>query len=151
MRSLAPAALATLTAVGLAGCSGGSPASAPTPAPTPSAEPTSSCPAATGEAAFPVLPAGFPTDFPAPPGAADAVADESEPAVVRVTFPSPLPLREATAFVVSGLPAAGFEIVGGDREPHEADVVFARGDLQGQLRIARVDDCQTFWLVQLQR
>lgn len=140
-------------ALALAGCSGGAASTAPSAPASAAGAPTagSSCPPATGEPGFPALPAGFPADFPAPPGAADAVADDSDPAVVRVTFASPLPLREATAFVVEGLPEAGFQIVGGDREPHEADIVFAKGDRQGQLRIARVDECQTFWLVQVQR
>ena len=145
--ALAAAALAAL----LAGCSASAPEqAAPTAPPT---TPTPSAPACATAApgAFPALPADFPADFPAPPGAADAVADDTDPAVVAVRFPSSLPLREATRFVVEGLPAAGYEVVGGDREPHEADIVFARGTLRGQLRIAAVDDCTTFWLVQVQR
>lgn len=117
----------------------------------PPSGPSPTCPGTGGPAAFPPLTDGFPPDFPAPAGAQAAVADGSDPAVLSVRFPSPLPLREATAFAVQELPARGFEIVGGDREPHEADIRFARAGRQGQLRIARVDDCTTFWLVQIYR
>lgn len=143
----------------LSGCStGAAPAAAPLPAGTasPGGSATSSepaCPPPTeGRDAFPEgLPADFPADFPPPDGAADAVADDSDPVVVSVRFPSSVTLRDAVAFVLDRLPASGFEITGGDSEPHEADVVFAKGDVRGQLRIARVDDCTTFWLVQVVR
>lgn len=143
----------------LSGCStGAAPAADPLPAGTasPGASATSSaadCPPPTeGRDAFPAgLPADFPADFPSPDGAADAVADDSDPAVVSARFPSPISLRDSVVFVLEQLPASGFEITGGDSEPHEADVIFARGDLRGQMRIARVDDCTTFWLVQVVR
>ena len=144
-------ALVPLAVLALTGCSGEAAPTAAAPATSPPPTSAPSCPAAPDDGRYPPLPAAFPADFPAPAGAADAVADDTDPAVVSVRFPSPLPLREATAFVVQGLPAVGFEVVGGDREPHEADVVFARGALRGQLRIAAVDDCTTFWLVQVQR
>ena len=154
---------AVLCALVLAGCSSGGSAAGP-PDDAPGAVladparpgPDGSAPAcpvpADDRAAFPAtLPADFPADFPPPAGALDAVADDSDPAVVSVRFRSTASLRDAVAFVLDRLPAKGFEITGGDREPHEADVVFARGAQRGQLRIARVDDCTTFWLVQVVR
>lgn len=147
---------ALLVVAALTACGAGEPpAAAPQPAPPApsgsSSEPA--CPEApAGSDAFPAgLPADFPVDFPAPPGAADTVADAADPAVVAVRFPSTMSLRDSVPFVLEELPAAGFEIVGGDQEPHEADVVFSRGELRGQMRIARVDDCTTFWLVQVVR
>lgn len=138
----------------LTGCSDGDSTASPAQPPAAAdAESTADCPAPTGAGdEFPAgLPADFPVDFPPPAGARDAVADDSDPAVVSARFPSPTSLRDSVSFVVDQLPANGFEITGGDREPHEADVVFAKGDLRGQLRIARVDDCTTFWLVQVLR
>jgi hypothetical protein len=150
--------LLTASVLALAGCASGeaapAPAAAPTETGTPSASPSGpQCPQGpAGSDAFPAdLPADFPADFPAPPGALDSVADDADPAVVAVRFPSTMSLSESVPFVLEQLPAAGFEIVGGDQEPHEADVVFARDRLRGQMRIARVDDCTTFWLVQVIR
>jgi len=139
----------------LAGCSSDGPSAAePTTAAGSSPTPTGpACPAApAGSDSFPAgLPPDFPTDFPPPPGAGGAVADAQDPAVVAVRFPSPASLKESVEFVLERLPSAGFQITGGDQEPHEADVVFAFGQRRGQLRIARVDDCTTFWLVQVVR
>lgn len=152
-RSVGRAALAVATAAVLVGCAS-EPSSEAAGSTAPSASPSGvACPEpASAPAAFPAgLPADFPADFPAPPGAGDAVADDADPAVVAVRFPSSAPLRESVQFVLDRLPAAGFQITGGDQEPHEADVVFAQGALRGQLRIARVDDCTTFWLVQVVR
>lgn len=145
-----------LCAAAVTACSsGGSATDVATP--TPSASPSASgaaCPEPpTGSDAFPTgLPPDFPSAFPPPPGAVDAVADAADPSVVAVRFPSPASLAESVEFVLEQLPAAGFQITGGDQEPHEADVVFAFDDgRQGKLRIARVDDCTTFWLVQVVR
>lgn len=148
--------MAALTGVLLlAACSTGGSSVAESPTAPASAVGTEAtdCPAPTeGRDTFPAgLPADFPADFPPPDGAADAVADDSDPAVVSVRFPSPISLRDSVVFVLDQLPANGFEVTGGDREPHEADVTFAKGELRGQLRIARVDDCTTFWLVQVVR
>lgn len=150
--------LLAASALALAGCATGEAAPAPAAAPTKAGPPSPSpsgpeCPpAAAGSDSFPAgLPADFPADFPAPAGAVDSVADDADPAVVAVRFPSTMSLSESVPFVLEQLPAAGFEIVGGDQEPHEADVVFARDELRGQMRIARVDDCTTFWLVQVIR
>lgn len=149
------ACAALAAAAALTACAGDETTeAAPTPVPTASPTPSApACPEApAGSDRFPDgLPADFPADFPAPPGATDAVADAADPAVVAVRFPSPASLKESVTFVLERLPAAGFQITGGDQEPHEADVVFAFGERQGQLRIARVDDCTTFWLVQVVR
>ena len=69
------------------------------------------------------------------------------PGLVAVKFSTSLPLRTAKLFVLDALPKRRFVIVGGDSEPHEADIPFARGEILGQLRISRVDDCRTDWLL----
>jgi hypothetical protein len=58
-----------------------------------------------------------------------------------------MPLRDAAAFVQRAYPAAGYRIVGGDAEAHEADIVWARGRTSGKTRLSGVTGCTTTWTV----
>ena len=144
-RSAAPAALALLV-IGLAGC-GEDPD--PVAAPSADASPTTSGPSCAAPAAttFASWPTGVPADLPRPPSARITSVTSDAPGLVAVKLSTDVPLRDAKLFVLDRLPTARFSIVGGDSEPHEADIPFVREHVIGQIRISRVDDCHTDWLV----
>jgi N-acetyl-anhydromuramyl-L-alanine amidase AmpD len=58
-----------------------------------------------------------------------------------------MPLRDAAAFVQKEYPAAGYRIVGGDAETHEADIIWAHGRRSGKTRLSGTTDCSTTWTV----
>jgi hypothetical protein len=62
-------------------------------------------------------------------------------------FTTAMPLREAAAFVQREYPAAGYRIVGGDAEAHEADILWAHGRVNGKTRLSGVTACATTWTV----
>ena len=142
-RSAASAALALLLGA-LAGCGDdGAPAAVPSASSTTAGPTCEAAPSTT----FARWPAGVPADFPKPPSAAITSVTSDAPGLVAVKLSTAVPLRDAKLFVLDRLPRGGFTIVGGDSEPHEADIPFARDHVLGQIRISRVDDCHTDWLV----
>ncbi|HVT22616.1 MAG TPA: hypothetical protein VHE57_14645 [Mycobacteriales bacterium] len=125
----------------VAGCSSGSSDRAATTAPSLAACPA---PPTTGDP-FPSVPAARPPhpDFAQSPHRLPTdVKGDSE-----VQFTTAMPLRDAAAFVHTEYAAAGYRIVGGDAEAHEADIVWAHGDTRGKTRLSQAGVCSTTWTV----
>ncbi|HVV77660.1 MAG TPA: hypothetical protein VHC43_16695 [Mycobacteriales bacterium] len=104
-----------------------------------------SCPSPqTAPARFPTGPAA---DVPHP-----AYAQSPKPLPVdvkgetEVQFTTAVPLSIAAAFVQSAYRAAGYRIVGGDAEAHEADILWAHGNAHGKTRLSGAG-CTTTWTV----
>jgi hypothetical protein len=142
--------VAPLTFAAVAGCgssasgnssSGNTAAGDETEIPSPS-----SCPSP------PVSSADFPTNpsatLPRPPS---ATAPEEVPVSVQgvtlLRFTTPLPLSESVAFLLAKYPKAGYRLLQGDSEGHEADAPFVKGNLHGTTRLSGTAECTTTWLV----
>ncbi|MGN6474624.1 MAG: hypothetical protein ACTHK4_13385 [Mycobacteriales bacterium] len=65
----------------------------------------------------------------------------------EVQFTTAMPLRDAAAFVHSEYPAAGYRIVGGDAETHEADIVWSHEGAGGKTKLSQAGPCSTTWTV----
>lgn len=131
----------TLVPFAVAACSssssGGSAEGVPSVSPCPS-------PSTTGA----TFPAGAPTRVPHP-----SFADSPKrlPVTVKgqseLQFTTATPLRQAAAFVEKEYPAAGYRIIGGDAEAHEADILWAHGRARGKTRLSAAGACATTWTV----
>lgn len=62
-------------------------------------------------------------------------------------FTTAMSLADAAAFVRARYPAAGYRLVGGDAEKHEADIEWANAGLTGRTRLSAVTGCSTIWTV----
>jgi hypothetical protein len=64
----------------------------------------------------------------------------------EVQFTTATPLSVAAAFVQKEYAAAGYAIVGGDAESHEADILWSHDGVQGKTRLSG-SGCTTTWTV----
>lgn len=64
----------------------------------------------------------------------------------EVQFTTATPLSVAAAFVQQEYKAAGFRIVGGDAESHEADILWAHAGRRGKTKLSG-GGCTTTWTV----
>lgn len=84
------------------------------------------------------------------PHPAYAVSPSQLPVTVKgedeVEFMTPTPLSVSAAFVQREYAAAGYRIVGGDAEAHEADILWAHAGSQGKTKLSG-GGCTTTWTV----
>lgn len=145
MASARVAAWALVLASVVAGCSSSSSAGQPAGAGTATSPPAQACPSATPRGTS--LPEGAPARVPHPATVTSAkrlpvsVKGESE-----LQFTTAMPLSAAAAFVQKEYPAAGYKLVGGDSESHEADILWAHGKVHGKTRLSGAG-CSTTWTV----
>jgi hypothetical protein len=138
---LAPLLLAATAACGSSSSAvdnaGGVTSPHPTPVNCPSPAPVST-----------PFPDGASSDLPRPPS---ATAPEQVPVQVHgvtlLRFTTAMPLRDAVAFLLDRYPAAGYRLLTGDSEEHEADAPFVKGGLHGTTRLSGTGPCSTTWLV----
>jgi hypothetical protein len=67
--------------------------------------------------------------------------------VTLLRFTTAMSLRDAVAFVLDQYPKAGYRLIQGDSEGHEADAPFVKGTLHGKTRLTGTGPCSTTWLV----
>jgi hypothetical protein len=144
---VAGAAILSVTA-----CSGSSTSARPGPtatAPAPSRSPLPTCaPAKPTKYSWPKQ---IPQDLPKIPGAVIESSKQTTDGLFIVLFSTDASLRDGVLFIVSKLPAAGFNLGRGDAEQTEADAPFNKGDVRGVLRGAAVGLCQTKWVLAVAR
>jgi hypothetical protein len=146
VRLTATIAAVLVSAISVAGCTGGSKPSA-APAPTQSLYTPPPCPTPKVAKAT-AWPSFLPSDLPKPrnatiqPKGVTTTAD----GVHIVRFLTPTSLRESVLFIVNKYPKAGYALGRGDAEATEADAPFVHGDIRGVTRISSITQCQTLWL-----
>jgi len=137
---IAPAMLATAV-----GCGSSSSGANPSAADSAHSRP-STCP--TPAAVQTPFPAGASSDLPRP---ASATSPTAVPVTVKgvtlLRFTTAMPLRDAVAYLLKQYPAAGYRVLSGDSEEHEADAPFVKGNLHGTTRLSGTGPCSTTWLV----
>lgn len=144
-RARAAAAAVALVAL-VAGCSSSSSGGAPSAGSGTTLPPVSPCPTPTVRGA--TFPPGPPSHVPHP---FFATSPKRVPVdvsgVQELSFTTAMALRDAAAFVQQWYPAAGYRIIGGDSEEHEADIDWATANFHGKTRLSGVGACTTDWLV----
>lgn len=131
------AVLAAVAAVASAGC-GGSDGGAEAAAPD---EPPPALPACAGAGAGVELPAGFPDDFPLPPGTVPISADSPFEGQLVVVAAVPADLQEAAIFFNAALPQQGYRVGIGDAEGTESEAPFTGNGYRGKWRVNGIPDC----------
>jgi hypothetical protein len=96
-------------------------------------------------------PKQIPQDLPKLPGAVIESSKTTSDGLFIVLFATHAPLRDGVLFIVTALPAAGFQLGRGDAEPTEADAPFNKGNLRGVLRGAANGICETKWVLAVAR
>lgn len=105
--------------------------SAPRPAPTACAAQATAAP----------LPAGFPKDFPLPPGAVVTGSEKRSGSLLIVTATSPQDFRTVLAFFNAALPKAGLKPSGGEVEEDDAESNFAGPAYRGRWTLRALPQC----------
>lgn len=86
-------------------------------------------------------PAAIPRDLPLPQGTVFTSASETRPGETLVTGIIPTAFRDAVAFFVERLPAAGYELGEGDSEQDEAESFFAGKGVTGKWKVNGILNC----------
>ncbi|MCA1825206.1 MAG: hypothetical protein ABR520_06045 [Mycobacteriales bacterium] len=144
MRRVTTCALAMAAALGVAGCTSGSPSAQITPSPIVEPSPTP-CPTPARMPKPIVWPAGVPRDMPKPPTAV-IFKTQRQSNLTIVYLRTQTSLRDGVLFVLRALPAAGYVLGRGDAETIEAEAPFSRDNLRGLVKLLATQNCQTTWL-----
>ncbi len=96
-------------------------------------------PRAASHAARP--PAGFPTDFPLPPGTVVTAGDDRGSAGLVVTGITGRPFAEVLAALQHDLPARGYTPDHGETEPRDAESDWTSAGFTGRWAIREVPSC----------
>lgn len=88
-------------------------------------------------------PAELPADLPLPPGTVLTSVSRSDAGSTVIGGYIPAELNAAAQFFQAELPAAGYELLGGDAELDEAESAFAGGGVQGQWKVHSLLDCSS--------
>jgi hypothetical protein len=97
---------------------------------------------ACAEASPPIpRPAAIPSDLPLPQGTVFTSARETRPGGTLVGGIIPTEFRNAVAFFVERLPAAGYELGEGDSEQDEAESFFSGKGITGKWKVNGILNC----------
>ena len=92
-------------------------------------------------------PAGFPSDFPMPPGTIVYAADDRGQDGIVVTGVTATPFRTTLKSLQTALPAAGFKPDEGEVEPHDAESDWSSSGYRGRWAIREIPQCSGETLV----
>lgn len=87
------------------------------------------------------LPAGFPADFPLPPGTVVYAADNRGPDGIVVTGVTATAFKQVLSSLQTGLPAHGFTPDEGETEPHDAESNWRSAGFTGRWAIREIPQC----------
>jgi len=93
------------------------------------------------------LPAGFPSDFPLPPGTVVYAADNRGSDGIVVTGVTATPFKQVLSSLQTGLPAHGFTPEEGETEPHDAESNWHSAGYTGRWAIREIPQCSGDTLV----
>jgi hypothetical protein len=102
------------------------------------AKPVTVCAAAAKAVA---LPAGFPADFPLPPGTVVTSASDRASAGLVVTGVTSTSFKDVLAALQSQLPEHGFTAQDGETEPHDAESDWRSATFDGRWAIRELPQC----------
>jgi len=103
---------------------------------------------AAGATARPV-PAGFPADFPLPPGMIVTAAEDRGSAGVVLTGVSDQPFQQTLHSLQQQLPAHGYRLTEGESEPKDAESDWSSASYQGRWAIRVAAGCPDDTAIQL--
>lgn len=103
---------------------------------------------AAGASAHPV-PAGFPSDFPLPPGMIVTAAEDRGSAGVVLTGVSDQPFIQTLHSLQQQLPAHGYTLTDGESEPRDAESDWSSASYQGRWAIRVAAGCPDDTAIQL--
>ena len=93
------------------------------------------------------LPAGFPSDFPMPPGTIVYAADDRGKDGIVVTGVTETPFKSVLAALQQDLPAHGYTPEEGETEPHDAESNWHSAGYTGRWAIREIPQCSGQTLV----
>lgn len=93
------------------------------------------------------LPAGFPSDFPLPPGTIVYAADDRGNDGIVVTGVTATDFKSVLSSLQTGLPAHGYTPEEGETEPHDAESNWHSASYDGRWAIREIPQCSGETLV----